>query len=408
MQTLAILELIAILVLGYLSTHFVIERLQTRFFFITGIEYILLGVLVGPHVVNVMTPAVVGQLSPIMSLSIGSLGLLYGLQFRFRDLLAQPGEAVRLGFFAALVTLALVAGVFAAVFRWAPGLAAGWPEVLPAALVLGTTAAVSAPSALRAVRRRYEARGEMPDLLQFVVRFDDALGILLFGLIFCFFHVGQTQGIRALTTTEWVAVNLGFGVVLGLLFYLFLGREQDKHKLLVALIGIVVFASGAAYYLNLSPLFINLVLGVMLANTSRIREQLVEILRSIEKPVYVVVLVFAGAAWNVAAAASTWLVFAALAALYFGLRAAGNYAGGYLAYATAEAPERLSSRVGVGLMAQGGVAVAMVVNYSQVYQNALTDLVVTCVLVSVILSEFISVRLTRDLLLDAEQIALAE
>ncbi len=83
MQTLAILELIAILVLGYLSTHFVIERLQTRFFFITGIEYILLGVLVGPHVANVMAPAVVGQLSPIMSLSIGSLGLLYGLHSVF-------------------------------------------------------------------------------------------------------------------------------------------------------------------------------------------------------------------------------------------------------------------------------------------------------------------------------------
>ncbi len=306
------------------------------------------------------------------------------------------------------MTLALVAGVFAAVFRWAPGLAAGWPEVLPAALVLGTTAAVSAPSALRAVRRRYEARGEMPDLLQFVVRFDDALGILLFGLIFCFFHVGQTQGIRALTTTEWVAVNLGFGVVLGLLFYLFLGREQDKHKLLVALIGIVVFASGAAYYLNLSPLFINLVLGVMLANTSRIREQLVEILRSIEKPVYVVVLVFAGAAWNLVSAATAWYVAAGVAVFYFGLRYAGKHGGGYLAYATSETPEQLSSRIGGGLIAQGGVAVAMLINYPQVYQNAYTDLVVTCVLCSVIVSEFVSPRLTRSMLVDARQIALAE
>lgn len=404
METLVILELLAILVLGYLSAHFVIERLHTRFFFISGIEYVLLGVLVGPYVTNVMTPEVVGQLSPIMSLSIGSLGLLYGLQFRFRDVAHQPAEAIRLGFIEVLVTFVLVAGVFAGVFWMLPGFPKAPEAVWPAALVLGTTAAVSAPSALKAVRLRYDATGPLPDLLQFVVRFDQALGILLFGFIFCLFHVGETQGIRDLTTTEWVAVNLGFGVILGLLFFLFLGREEGKSKLLVALIGIVVFASGAAYYLNLSPLFINLVLGVILANTSRIREQLVEILRSIEKPVVVVVLVFAGAAWDLTAFAETWYLFAGLAVGYLVLRAAGKQAGGTLTYATAETPERLSNRIGAGLIAQGGVAVAMVVNYAQVYQNAYTNIIVTCVLVSVIISEFASARLTRDMLVDAGQI----
>lgn len=40
-------------------------------------------------------------------------------------------------------------------------------------------------------------------------------------------------------------------------------------------------------------------------------------------------------------------------------------------------------------MAQGGVAVAMVVTYSQAYQNVHTNIVDTCVIVSVLLSEFI-------------------
>ena len=404
--TLVILELLAILVLGYLSAHYVVGRLQTRYFILSGVEYILLGVLVGPHVTGVMTPAVVNQLSPIISLSIGSLGLLYGLQLRFRHLLARRGEAVRLASVEVLVTLGLVAGGFAAVM-WALPEGGADAGLWTAALVLGTTAAVSAPTALEAVRNRYAAQGEMPDLLQFVIRFDQVLGIVCFGLIFCFFHVGQTQGIRTLTTTEWVAVNLGFGIVLGILFFLFLGREESKSKLLVALLGIVVFASGSAYYLNLSPLFINLVLGVMLANTSRLRESLIELLQSIHQPIVVVVFVLAGAAWNVAAAAETWWLFAGLALLYLLLRTGGKYAGGYLTYATAEKPERLSSRIGAGLIAQGGVAVAMVVNYAQVYQNEWTNLVVTCVLVSVVVSEFASPRLTKDMLVDARQIEIA-
>lgn len=59
---LTILQLLAILVLGYLSAHYVIGRLQTRFFILTGVEYVVLGVLVGPYVTGVMTPEVVGQL----------------------------------------------------------------------------------------------------------------------------------------------------------------------------------------------------------------------------------------------------------------------------------------------------------------------------------------------------------
>ena len=66
-----------------------------------------------------------------------ALGLLYGLQLRFRNLLAQHSEAVRLGFVEVLVTFALVTGVFAGLFWWLQGPAMGWPGVMPAALVLG-------------------------------------------------------------------------------------------------------------------------------------------------------------------------------------------------------------------------------------------------------------------------------
>ncbi|MDX1547210.1 MAG: hypothetical protein R3247_09495, partial [Rhodothermales bacterium] len=262
--------------------------------------------------------------------------------------------------------------------------------------------------ALEAVRTRYAATGPLPEVLQFALRYDRVLAIVLFGLIFCFFHEGETRGIRALTTTEWVAVNLGIGLVLGVLFFLFLGRERDGSKLLVALIGIVVFASGAAYYLHLSPLFINLTLGLVVANTSRVRESLVETLERIEQPVFVVILVFAGASWEVAAVGAAPLVAGGLVLLYFGLRLLGKYAGGYLTYVTSEVPERLSPRLGSGLVTQGGVAVAMAVTFSQVYATPFTDLVVTCVLVSAIVSELFGPKLTRDMLVDAEQIEVAE
>ena len=404
-----ILQLITILIVGYLSAHFLIGKLQSRFFFTSGIEYIILGVLVGPQITDrLMTSQAVAQLGPIMSLAIGAIGLLVGLQLRFRELGRVPAEFYRVAFVEVLFTFLLIGGSFAAVFWYfLSGHLVGQERVVAvftSAAVLGTTGAVSARTAINVVKKRYNAKGTLTDLLRFEVRFGELLGIVLFGFIFCIFHVGEMISIRSLTKTEWVAVNIVFGILLGTLFFLFLGREQSKEKLLLALIGIVVFSSGAAYYLNLSPLFINLVLGIMLANTSKIRNQLLEVLRSIEKPFYVVLLVFAGASWEMSFT-RRWYVIAGIVAGYILLRYMGKLIGGFIAYKTSDSPEHLARRVGVGFLSQGQVAIAMIINYQQVYKNDFTNVVISCVLASVIINEFLSPRLTKGLLVDAEEIA---
>jgi Kef-type K+ transport system membrane component KefB len=407
---LPIIELIAILAVGYLSAHYLIGKLQSRYFFTSGVEYIILGVLVGPQVTDVMTREVVAQLMPVMSLALGSIGLIAGLQLRLRDLFEAPAEYYRVACLEMLTTFLLLGGAFGLVF-WYPlsGGLAGAEKVMavaPAALVLATTGAVSAQAAIRGVEAHYHARGRLSDLLPFAGWFDSLLGIVLFGLLFCLFHTGETSRIRPLTRTEWAAVSIGFGIALGVLFYLFLGRERSREKLRLALIGIVIFSSGTAYYLNLSPLFINLVLGVMLANTSQIRGRLLEVLEAVEKPLYVVLLVVAGAACELSFG-QPWYVVAGLATGYWLLRAAGKYLGGYLAWKSSAEPQTYTRGVGGGLLSQGVVAAAMLVNYQQVYQNRFTHLVAVCVLVSVVLNEFFSPKLMKDLLAGAREIEAA-
>lgn len=364
----------------------------------------MLGVLIGPNATNLMTPDVVRQLNPFISVSIGSLGLLYGLQLRIRDLAKVHTESYRLLFSEFLTTQILVTGIFAIIFYQLFPNDKDNVGIFSGALVLGTSAAISAPTAIRAVRKRFKAKGPATDMLDFVIRFDQLLGIVFFGLIFCFYHIGQTHGIRALTTTEWLAVNIGIGIVLGLLFYLFLGKEESENKLLLGILGIVVFSSGAAYYLNLSPLFINLILGVMLANTSKIHKKIIEVLHSVEKPFYAVILVFAGAAWNWDSYAERWPLMLQLVLFYLVIRYFGKLLGGQIAHTASEAPELLLRRIGTGLLSQGGVAVAMVVNYQQVYQNNYTAIVMTCVLISVVFYEWWSHYLTQKVLVDANEI----
>lgn len=410
---LTVITLIVILVMGYLSAHFLVDRLQSRFFFSSGIEYIILGLLVGPQVADVMTPEVVSQLSPVMSLAIGSVGLMTGLQLRLRRLERIRAEYYRFATIETMVTYVLVSAAFAAALWFLPGTLTGdgaegqsrVMAVFGVALALGAAAAVSGETAVRVVRAHYQARGKVTELLQQVTWLDDSLGIILFGSVFCIFHMDEPSSMQALNSPEWVLISIAFGLLLGFLFHLFLGEEENEQKLLLALIGIVIFSSGAAYYLNLSPLLVNLVLGILLANTSSNRGRLLDVLQSVEKPIYVVLLVFAGASWDFTG--QRWYVLLALTAVYILLRYTGKVVGGWLAYITSGRPELSARRAGQGLISHGGLAVAMLINYQQVYHHQFSGLIHTCILLSVIINEIISPKLAKDLLLNVEELTVS-
>ena len=61
-------------------------------------------------------------------------------------------------------------------------------------------------------------------------------------------------------------------------------------------------------------------------------------------------------------------------------------------------------RLGLGLVSQGGIAVAMVMNYYQLSSAAVTDVVVNTVLIAVILNELASPSLVRNVLREAGEI----
>ena len=61
--------------------------------------------------------------------------------------------------------------------------------------------------------------------------------------------------------------------------------------------------------------------------------------------------------------------------------------------------------LGMGLVSQGGIAVAMVMDYYQLGSSELTGAVVTTVLIAVIFNELVSPSLARHVLRTAGEIA---
>lgn len=386
------LAALAVLTAGYIFAYLLFDRLRDRYGYVGGAEYVLLGVLLGPHVTGLLDAGRVQDLTPIVSLAIGWLGMLLGTYFRVPTLALLPPDQVRMAFSEAVATYLAALGPLLLLFRFLAG--HGWTDAAVQAVTLAAVATLSSPAAVDALVDRARLHSSILSILQLTARIDALIGVAAFGLILAIFHRGDVApGIRPPTATEWAVINLAIGVASGVLFHLFLGPRDPSSdagatsRLFVALAGAIVVASGASYYLNLSPLYTNLVLGFILANSGGSHRDVTRLLLVTERPVYLALLVFAGAAWS---PESVDLLF--LAPAFVLVRLAARFLGAKVTAELVAPPGLRTPRLARGLLAQGGLAVAIAVNYTQVRPDLNPRLVLSAALLSVLLFEIVAGR----------------
>ena len=115
-----------------------------------------------------------------------------------------------------------------------------------------------------------------------------------------------------------------------------------------------------------------------------------------QRPVTLILLIFAGAMWNPPALPAA----AVLGAGFIALRLLGRMLG--VTLATGGTP--LRGDLWRGLLDQGDVAVAMAVGFQLVYEHPAVDLVHTTILVAVVLHELATPRVLQGLLVDAGEV----
>ena len=357
--------------------------------FLTGSEFLIVGALLGSGFFGILDDVTLQGLYPFMGLGLSWIGLLFGIQWEFRRLIRIPRESFGVAMIQAFVTMAVVALPFAFLFRWLfPGEGA---MVLLAALTLGAAASDTAQSSLALVSRG-APRGARPlmRLLQSVSDLDGLVGVVAFGLAVCLVLPHSTM-----PGPLWIGISIGLGVVCGLLLTALASYRLNPREMLLIVIGTVVFSGGLALHLGLSPLLINLIAGMVVANLARHRARtgIRSVLLQGEHSIYILFLLLVGAGWAVDA---LWIV--ALVPAYFVARIVGKFAGGYVSTGFFLPGAASFRRIGLGLISHGGMAVAIVVNLQQIHRSSLTDAITSIVLLGILISGFVSPMLTRRLL----------
>ncbi len=399
-----ILVVLLLLLIGLAGARLSFSRrevpLGPRIFVAIGGPFLFLGFIIGPHLLQVLSLDTISQLRPLLALGLGWVGILFGLQLD-RDHLRQfPTRYLVLAWLQALIAFVVVFLIgYLIIDAWF-ALSLGGITLAAAA-----TACVSTPAAIALISNTYKTRGRMTRLLFYVASLDAAVGIVALGLIHAAYREETVWAGGTLSVPEWFMISVLLGIFFGVLFLSLTRIRPRSQELVLLLIGLVLFAAGTAFYLSLSPLFICLITGVVIGNLSPMRRRVYAALVQWEKPIYIMMLVLAGALLKF----PTWWI-APLVAAYVATRILAKWFGGLLACRLRPEGAQLPGRFGLALTPQGGLSLAMAISFLVIYvptgseSPAALDVFFATVVLAVGISDLLGPFLVRDVLTRAGEL----
>lgn len=392
-----------------------LQRYASRFVVLSGAEYLVVGVLVGPLTPpRLITDETMALIQPLVSLLLGLIGLMIGLR---APRISGGGPATTVGLLSSGAVTLAVGGLFVlaadalgvrpghdvAHYRielWQLGQTRIALELSDAqlwlGLAIGAAAAIASPSVVSMMRERLHSHGKTGELLSTLAETSQWIGVLMLGVSLALARARSTTGVGPfnLGLSEWALVALSLGGVCGVLFSLFIGRETNPQRVFLAAVGGVIFATGVGTALGISPLFVNLVTGITVSLTSPHAGDVRAEMDRMAHPLFVLTMLLAGAMWQ-PVSGLLWL----LPLIYIAGRLLSRAL--FLTVFGAALIE-LPPRISRGLLAQGTAAVAVALDFAQ-RMPEFSPLVLSTVLVGVLVSELFSHRALSALLLDVSE-----
>jgi hypothetical protein len=270
--------------------------------------------------------------------------------------------------------------------------------VFVAAITLGSAACCTAQSALAVVGQTYKLKDKkLFELLRYISGVDGLFGLGLFGLALCVLP-GARQDFLLHDSLKWLFSSIAMGLVPAILLVLLSRFRFSHNEYLLFLIGIVMLSAGLAKTIHHSPLIAGFICGIVTANLCPYRLRAMSIVVHAEKSIYIFLLLLIGASWYFRLDYSLVLV-----AAYFIIRMAGKLAGLYGATSMLRLPTEIPAYSGLGLISEGGLAIAIIISFRMVHPTLMADSLVTVIVFAVLVSEFLGPKFILTLFRDRER-----
>jgi hypothetical protein len=384
--------LLGLLVVAYVGSILVGGRTIRGFGLPSGAEYLVLGVVVGPHGLGLLPRSIIRNLEPIFVCAAAWLALVVGIGY-----LVVGRRRVKISrALAGIVTAALVgAGVAGALWLVLGelGLLSGYSR-LALALGGGFVGCETTRHTVRWVAERHGASGELSDWLADMARASAIVPVLGLGVMFA---LAPDAPLTTFTVPLRIGTGVAIGVVMGVVAAVLLGREFRRDESWGILLGTSLLAAGVATRLGLAAVATLFVMGLTLSAVSRHRIDIKFMVQPTEKPVLLPVVVVAGASVNLHAMPKLWvLVVVALVA-----RVLSEVIRGLVLVAFVPKARPAGFGIGLGMASTGAISLALAFTFVVRSPGPVSGAVLVIAAAGVLLGELIGPAMLRHSLSSA-------
>jgi len=382
----AILGLVILLTLAYLAGNQRVVRLEQRLrisqVITAGFPFVLFGLIAHMDGVGILSDPILHEIRPLLPLGLGWIGFTIGFRFDLRRLENLPeGVGTALVLTTILPFLAVV-GATSLLFGLLDGV--GDTTFLRDAILLATAGAMTA----RTVPALISTRGAEPavvDRVTRIIKLEEVIAFVGLILVASFFRPDEALAGWRVPAVGWVFVTLGVGTILGGLVFALMRSINGTAETLVVILGSICFAAGMASYLRISPIVVCFIAGALLANLPGTwKDQISGALTRLERPIYLIFLVIAGAYWRV----DQWQGWV-LMLLFVGTRLATRFIGVRLFMG--QYPDSLTPVEQRNLAASpmGALSIAIVINAQDLYSGETIPWIVNAIIGGSLLTEIV-------------------
>jgi len=368
---------------GYtLYQKYSVSQFWLRMLVDSGSIHLLIGVLVGPHMLMLLTLDILDQLNFLVTLVLGWAGFLIGLQVKGSEL-----KRFQKGYYLFASTYFFINSlIFFILLVIAIQLSKGQYNLSDGAflVVLG---AVSSPILIGIIKSQLKMRGPAIHLMQFSVALDNVFAVFFLGLLMILINPYFGFDIHSFLI---IAGAILFSSIIAYLFYKLSKPIKDEQQYFLLLIGFLLVTVGVSMNLSVSMLFMAFVFGVVLTNLPLDTRKLYHSISSAEKPLYYLLVIFVGATIS-----NISLMYIFLATGFILIRFIGKVLSGYISRRVVIQREHIPLQSGLAHIGMGGVAMAMVLDYHMATGNNVSGFFVFLTAFSVIGNVIISAFLIK-------------
>jgi len=368
--------IIGCLMMGRFVSHLRIPK-------VTG--YLLSGILLSPSIVNIFSEILsqkvyvsIYELRFISDLALGLIAFSIGGEFQHERFKKIGSTILTISLWETFITFFLV---FLSLIVFT--------KDIDLSICLAILAIATAPAATILVLREYDSEGVVTNSLIILTGLNNFICLSVFTLCFPIITLPQGESFTPFIFTLFsslgsIFLSLAVGFILGFFLSLFENRITKPNELVVITMGIIILGIGVAHILSVSPLLVDLVMGVTVVNIAKRGSALFEEVKRIDLPIYAAFFALSGASihWELLS------VVGGVGILYIAGRVLGKVLGVALGAAHTRADQNLKKCGGFGLLAQAGVVLGLAL-LVQDRDPKLGEVVSTTILSTVIVFEIL-------------------